>query len=155
MGVIVMLVRTFGLVLAVTALPLVSMASAGLRFRPAAGAPISLAAREGQLWNLAVHNSDFADMTHIATRSRCEAIQPPLELATPDPLLEEDGSNARVTVSFIVGTDGRVHDPLVLESSRPEEDSIVQKVIGCWRYRPATCNGVATETEAKIAFSSR
>jgi len=24
-----------------------------------------------------------------------------------------------------------------------------------WRYRPATCNGVPTEAEGKIAFSSR
>jgi hypothetical protein len=27
--------------------------------------------------------------------------------------------------------------------------------VRAWRYRPATCNGLPTETEGKIEFSSR
>jgi TonB family protein len=67
------------------------------------------------------------------------------------------GANAplKVTVSFIVGTDGRIHSPLILESAGPSEDNVVLRAVSGWRYRPATCNGVPTEAEGKIEFSSR
>jgi hypothetical protein len=144
-----MLLRTLGLVLLMMGTPATSGAS-----QRVTGAGTALATRERQLWNLEVHDTNFADMAYIAARSRCEATQPPLALATPDPVLDELGSSP-ITVSFIVGIDGRVHDPLVLVSSGPQAERIVLKVVGSWRYRPATCNGVATEAEGKIAFSSR
>jgi TonB family protein len=70
-------------------------------------------------------------------------------------LLVYPDQGIRVSVSFIIGTDGRVHSPLILESAEPAEDDSVLKVVRAWRYRPATCNGVPTEAEAKIEFSSR
>jgi len=88
-------------------------------------------------------------------RSACEAVRLPEALATPDPLIDPLVSSTRVTVSFIVGTDGRVHSPLILDSLGPSEDRIVLDAVRAWRYRPATCNGVPTEVEAKIAFSGR
>jgi TonB family protein len=60
-----------------------------------------------------------------------------------------------VKVSFIIGTDGRVHSPLILESSGMVGDRHVLRTVRSWRYRPATCNGVPTEIEGKIEFSSR
>ena len=60
-----------------------------------------------------------------------------------------------VKVSFIIGTDGRVHSPLILESAGLPGDRHVLQTVRSWRYRPATCNGVPTETEGKIEFSSR
>jgi TonB family protein len=102
-----------------------------------------------------MHDSEYAAVQHPAARLSCEATQPPQALATPDPLLDEPDSNSKVTVSFIVGTDGRVHSPLVLESAGPSEDRTVLDAVRSWRYRPATCNGVPTESEAKVEFSSR
>jgi TonB family protein len=61
----------------------------------------------------------------------------------------------KIKVSFIVGTDGRVHSPLILESSGTSEDHAILNTVRAWRYRPAMCNGVPTETEGKIEFSSR
>jgi TonB family protein len=70
-------------------------------------------------------------------------------------LLEIVEPSGRVSVSFIIGTDGRVHSPLILESAGPTEDRAILDTVRSWRYRPAMCNGAATETEAKIEFSSR
>jgi TonB family protein len=61
----------------------------------------------------------------------------------------------RIKVSFIIGTDGKVHSPLVLESVGQTEDRTVLKAVRSWRYRPGMCNGVPTETEGKVEFSSR
>jgi TonB family protein len=116
--------------------------------------------RERQFGSLAVRDANFSAMPRMATRASCEAAQPPEALATPDPLVGSPvvGSPAEAittTVSFIVGTDGRVHSPLILESLGPSGDRLVLDAVRSWRYRPATCNGVPTEVEAKIAFSSR
>jgi TonB family protein len=65
------------------------------------------------------------------------------------------GAGTKVKVSFIIGADGRVHSPLILESAGPVGDRSVLQTVRAWRYRPATCNGVPTETEGKIEFSQR
>jgi len=61
----------------------------------------------------------------------------------------------KVKVSFIVGADGRVHSPFILESAGNAEDQAILDVVRSWRYRPAMCNGVPTESEGRIEFSSR
>jgi TonB family protein len=114
-----------------------------------------LAARERQMWASALHDSKFAAMLRASAGTNCEASQPPEPLATPNPLLHMTEPSARVSVSFIIGTDGRVHSPLILESAGPVEDRTILDTVRAWRYRPAMCNGAATETEAKIEFSSR
>jgi TonB family protein len=91
---------------------------------------------------------------HVSARLHCEANEPPEELATPDPLFSA-GSFGKVKVSFIIGADGRVHSPLILESAGPLRDRSVLQTVRHWRYRPATCNGVPTEAEGKIEFSQR
>jgi TonB family protein len=115
---------------------------------------VSLAARESRVSKAEVHGSEFTDIRHTA-RGSCAANQPPEALATPNPLLDEVDESAKVTVSFIIGTDGRVHSPFVLESAGAVEDRTVLYTVSSWRYRPATCNGVPTESEAKVEFSSR
>jgi TonB family protein len=64
-------------------------------------------------------------------------------------------ARSRITVSFIVGTDGRVHSPFILESAGASEDQTILQAVQRWRYRPAMCNGVPTEVEAKIEFLTR
>jgi TonB family protein len=117
-------------------------------------ASFSLVARERQVWASALHDSEFAAMLHTAGAS-CEASEPPEPLATPNPLLDIAEPSSKVRVSFIIGTDGRVHSPLILESAGPSEDRTILDAVRSWRYRPAMCNGAATDTEAKIEFSSR
>jgi TonB family protein len=56
-------------------------------------------------------------------------------------------------VSFIVGTDGHVHSAFILDSGGPNEDKVVLRTIRTWRYRPALCNGVPTDSEARVRFT--
>lgn len=85
----------------------------------------------------------------------CGEVRPPEALLTPDPLLHVKDDTLRVRVSFIVGSDGHVHSPFILDSGGPEEDQIVLHAIRFWRYRPALCNGVPTDSEARVRFSLR
>jgi TonB family protein len=114
-----------------------------------------LVEREHQAWKTPKRASEFSDIPHVSARSRCEDTQPPQALTTPDPLLVPAGAGMKVKVSFIVGSDGRVHSPLILQSAGPVGDRNVLRTVRTWRYRPATCNGVPTEAEGKIEFSRR
>jgi TonB family protein len=113
----------------------------------------ALSLREQLIFRPAAHDEKFADIPHATTLSRCEDTRPPQALTTPDPpLLLDDGD---VTVSLIVGADGNVHSPLVLQGGDVRQQQVVLNAVRHWRYRPATCNGVPTEAEAKIEFSRR
>jgi TonB family protein len=114
-----------------------------------------LVVREQQLWKGTARNSEFSDVPHTTARPRCEETRPPEELTTPNPVLGTSGPGLKIKVSFIVGTDGRVHSPLILESSGTRGDHAILDTVRVWRYRPAMCNGVPTETEGKVEFSSR
>jgi TonB family protein len=122
---------------------------------PTAPGPRSatLEQREQLLAKSLTRASQFIDVPHLSSRPACEDVQPPEALTTPDPLFTPQGR--KVKVSFIIGTDGRVHSPLILESAGLAGDRRVLQTVRTWRYRPATCNGVPTETEGKIEFSSR
>jgi TonB family protein len=111
--------------------------------------------REHKIWKTPIRASQFSDVPHVSARSRCEDTQPPEALTTPDPLIIPVSAGTKVKVSFIIGSDGRVHSPLILESAGPVGDRNVLQTVRAWRYRPATCNGVPTEAEGKIEFSRR
>jgi TonB family protein len=150
-----MRLRRLWLLAVIAAVPALCGASVETVPERKGGGQASLAEREHRVWNSAVHDSEFAAMEHPATRSACGAVQPPQALATPDPVLDEANLNSKVRVSFIIGTDGRVHSALILASAGLNEDRTVLDAVRLWRYRPALCNGVPTEAEAKVEFSSR
>lgn len=116
---------------------------------------LTLYRHEESLRRAPVHASEFASLTEPLALPRCGKTRPPEALATPDPLWHPEDENLRVRVSFIVGTDGRVHSPFILESGGTAEDQIVLHAIRRWRYRPALCNGVPTDSEARVQFSTR
>jgi len=101
----------------------------------------------------ALRRSETVAQLSADVRPSCEASQPPQALATPDPLLPSSDAGVRVAISFIIGTDGRVHAPVILESSGGVEDHGVLEAVLGWRYRPATCNAAPTETEGRVEFS--
>ena len=115
----------------------------------------TLEQRELHLSHALARAAQFANVPHISSRPACADVQPPEALATPDPLFSAATRGKKVKVSFIIGTDGRVHSPLILESAGIAGDRHVLQTVRTWRYRPATCNGVPTETEGKIEFSGR
>ncbi len=111
--------------------------------------------RESQVGRAVVRASEFVDIAHASSRLSCEDVQPPEALTTPDPRFASTAKGQKVTVSFIIGTDGRVRSPLILQSAGLAGDRHVLQTVRTWRYRPATCNGVPTEIEGKIEFSSQ
>jgi len=115
----------------------------------------ALEQRERQVLRTLIRASEFVDVRHVSSQPSCEDVQPPEALTTPDPLFTSAARGKKVKISFIIGTDGRVHSPLILESAGLAGDRHVLQTVRTWRYRPATCNGVPTETEGKIEFSSR
>lgn len=135
------------LVLSVVAL---GMSTHGSRWRSDA-----FEQRESKISRTLTRASQFVDVPHISSLPACADVQPPEALTTPDPLFTSTVRGRRVRVSFIIGTDGRVHSPLILESAGLAGDRHVLRTVRTWRYRPATCNGVPTETEGKVEFSSR
>jgi hypothetical protein len=103
----------------------------------------------------AVHDAQFAALRGSANWEACEASSQPQALATPNPLLDFTGAHSRITVSFIIGVDGRIQSPLILSSDTPSKGGDILRTVRTWRYRPALCNGVPTETETRVEFSSR
>jgi TonB family protein len=130
-------------------------ASASVQTPPPRLRQAVLTEREHQVWKTPTRAAEFSDVPHSSARSRCEDTQPPEALTTPSPLMVPAGAGAKVKVSFIIGADGRVHSPLILQSAGPVGDRNILQTVRAWRYRPGTCNGVPTETEGKIEFSHR
>jgi TonB family protein len=60
-----------------------------------------------------------------------------------------------VKVRFTIGTDGRVHQPEIINSGGMGLDEQVLTVLPLWRYQPANKNGksVAVTVEVKMSFS--
>ena len=114
---------------------------------------LSFPAREHDTFRPAIQKARFNDIPHALAPERCEDTHPPEALATPSPLLPGTEADERLVISFVVGTDGRVHSALVLRGGDSRDDRLVLEVVRRWRYRPATCNGVPTESEAKVEFS--
>src|SRR5262249_931722 len=117
--------------------------------------PQAFGSREEPAWKATGRDSGFAEIPRAVARWRCRDPRPPQALTTPDPLLDGADSGSRVTVSFIIGTDGRVPLPFILESAGAAEDRSILEAVSSWRYRPAMCNGVPTEAEGKVEFSRR
>lgn len=146
------MLRRFWPAIFLVAVPVLTLAvsTTAPRLRPA-----NLDRRDGQVSKSLTRAAQFSNVPHVSSRPSCEDVQPPEALATPDPLFTPAAHGRKVKVSFIIGTDGRVHSPLILESAGMAGDRHVLQTVRTWRYRPATCNGVPTETEGKIEFSSR
>ena len=102
---------------------------------------------------LVVRNSTYVELRKGNPPQRCEINTPPEALATPNPMLNA-AEDLQLTVSFVVGTDGHVYSPLVLEGANPEQARPILEAVRRWRYRPAVCNGAPAEAEAKVEFSS-
>lgn len=96
------------------------------------------------------HINEFASVS--LALPRCREVNPPEALLTPDPLLPIQDDDLKVRVSFIIGADGHVHSAFILDSGGPEDDESILRVIRFWRYRPALCNGIPTDSEALIRF---
>jgi TonB family protein len=116
---------------------------------------VPLTQLERTLRRAPAHISEFSPVSEPLAVAKCGDVRPPEALLTPDPLLHVQDDDLDVRVSFIVGSDGHVHSAFVLDSGGSDEDQIVLRAVRFWRYRPALCNGVPTDSEARVRFSIR
>ena len=116
---------------------------------------VRLTQLEQTLRRAPAHISEFSPVSEPLAVAKCGDVRPPEALLTPDPLLHVQDDDLDVRVSFIVGSDGLVHSAFVLDSGGSDEDQIVLRAVRFWRYRPALCNGVPTDSEARVRFSIR
>jgi TonB family protein len=115
----------------------------------------ALSQSERSLRRVPAHISEFAPFSEPLALPKCGSVRPPEPLLTPDPLLPVEDEDLLVRVSFIVGSDGYVHSAFVLDGAGSGEDEAVLRAVRQWRYRPALCNGVPTDSEARVRFSIR
>jgi hypothetical protein len=103
-----------------------------------------------------VHLLKFQPLEEADIDMECESTAPPQALATPHSWVAAIPDNTKVVVNFIIGTDGQVYSPFVLDG--PASSSLYRKLVNevrRWHYRPALCNGVPADAEVKVQLSSR
>jgi TonB family protein len=105
------------------------------------------------LLRASVHYAEFSPIAPALALPACADVRPAEALLTPDPRFPAEVTGALVRVSFIIGSDGHVHSAFVLASAGSDADAAVLRTVKAWRYRPATCNGVPTDSEARVRFS--
>lgn len=110
---------------------------------------------EKTLRRVPAHISEFTSASAPLALPKCGRVRPPEALLTPDPPLHPQDDDLNVRVSFIIGSDGHVHSAFILQSGGSDEDQVVLHAVRLWRYRPALCNGVPTDSEALVRFSIR
>ena len=110
---------------------------------------------EKNLDRVPAHISEFSPVSEPLALPKCGDVRPPEALLTPDPLLQGHTDDLHVRVSFIIGSDGNVHSAFILDSGGTEDDRLVLRAVNFWRYRPALCNGVPTDSEARVRFMAR
>jgi len=121
--------------------------------RSAAVPPAKAEGHQDRLWKESGNPARFSAIPRLTWVS-CESSIPPEPLTTPGPVIDSVAAQNQLSVSFIIGTDGLVHSALLLNSVSGGEDRVILTAVRSWRYRPAMCNGVPTEVEATVDFSS-
>lgn len=98
----------------------------------------------------------FQPLEEADIAMECESAKPPQALATPHSWVAAIPDNTRIVVNFILGADGQVYSPFVLDGAG--SNSLDRKLINevrHWQYRPALCNGVPTDAEVKVQLSGQ
>lgn len=103
-----------------------------------------------------VHLLKFQPLEEADVAMECESTEPPQALATPHTWVTAIPDDTNIVVNFIIGTDGQVYSPFVLDGAG--SDALDRKLldeVSRWHYRPALCNGVPTDAEVKVQLSGR
>jgi Gram-negative bacterial TonB protein C-terminal len=82
----------------------------------------------------------------------CKTFRRAFGRSMPQPKPGNGGGDLEVVVRGMIGIDGRVHDPVVQSSERPELNPEALEVIRQWVFTPALCDGQLSYTEASFTL---
>jgi TonB family protein len=86
------------------------------------------------------------------------SVKAPRPLHTPEPKYSKSARKQKiegvVTLSVIVGVDGKAHDVKVVKSLEPTLDANAIEAVKTWKFAPATKDGrpVAVEMRLEVDF---
>jgi TonB family protein len=146
--------KTLGIVAGLTLCFQMAVATTGMVSTPDVSHG-GLRYRESVVWTTAFRDARSAALTSTILRSSCEQSASPEPIATPRPLFVRRQTPGKTVVSFIIGVDGHVHNPLIIEDSGEPRNSAVLSAVRSWRFRPAMCNGAPAEADGTVEFSRR
>jgi TonB family protein len=79
------------------------------------------------------------------------SVKPPTVVHSVDPAPPRSFSGTSVvTMSVVVGIDGKSYDLRVISTPNRDYDEAALKAVQQWRYRPATCDGEPMETRINV-----
>ena len=87
-------------------------------------------------------------------RHYCKTYRRPYGKYMPQPRTSGGGS-ADIVVRGMIGADGRVHDPVVQRSERPDLNAQALSLIQQWTFAPAMCDGKTNATTASFVLHFR
>jgi TonB family protein len=78
-------------------------------------------------------------------------VKPPTVVHQMDPTPPRSSSGTNiVTMSVVVGTDGKPHDLRVTSAPNRDYDQAALAAVQQWRFKPATCDGEPMETQIAV-----
>lgn len=80
----------------------------------------------------------------------CTTYRRAIGQSTPQPRPGNRNGGADIAVRAMIGVDGKVHDPLVQSSERPDLNAEALSLVSQWVFLPAMCNGRPNLTEATL-----
>jgi TonB family protein len=96
--------------------------------------------------------------SYVLTDLRAAGVTPPRALQTPEPEYSESARKKRiqgtVTLSLIVGTDGRTYKIQVVDPLEPSLDENAIEAVKTWKFAPATKDDkpVAVAMKVEVAY---
>lgn len=101
----------------------------------------------------------FALPPNAIELERCDNIQPPKAVHTPEPEFPEKARKKRhqgsVVLHALIGADGKVDFVKALSNGRDGFEQNAEAAMHKWKFKPATCDGhpVVMEMNVEVAFN--
>jgi TonB family protein len=103
-------------------------------------------------------NFECTQDAEIVRTLKGPSVKAPRPLHTPEPKYSRSAKKQKiqgtVTLSVVIGTDGKAHDVKVEKSLEPTLDANAIEAVNNWKFAPATKDGhpVAVEMRLQIEF---
>jgi len=99
------------------------------------------------------------DATHsstTATRNKSKVVPPKvIDSPNPAPAFYEKGRQM-LRLRVIIGADGMVHDPVVVQSTLSDEaDVLALEAVKNWRFKPAIKDAAAVSVQINVEINPR